>query len=71
MFVGQIDLLQSDFELLALTIVGLRSINVIGASSEIGRGLCHVDADVSDLLTGRIISNAELAASLQKLKSKG
>lgn len=67
-FAGRIDLLTHDADLLALTVAGLRAVNTIGAAGATGHGACRVEAEVTDLIAGRTINNAELAASLQKLK---
>jgi CRISPR/Cas system CSM-associated protein Csm3 (group 7 of RAMP superfamily) len=65
-FTGQIDLVLENHALLALAILGLRSITVLGADKAAGHGQCTVEAKATDA-TKRSISDADLAGALQQL----
>ncbi|MCC7446704.1 MAG: hypothetical protein IT324_04770 [Anaerolineae bacterium] len=65
-FTGSIELVQDDQALLALAVLGLRSITTLGAGKSAGYGQCSVEAKAFDPLK-RWISDADLAAALQHL----
>src|SRR5207248_5569848 len=63
---GQIDHLIREPALLALALVGLRSITVVGAGGATGHGLCTVEARAFDRLN-HPADESELANALRTL----
>ncbi len=68
-FTGQFDHMIQDPALLALALIGLRSITAVGAGRSTGRGLCRVEAKTLDAAK-RPVNEGELAAALRQLRGK-
>ncbi len=64
---GHIDHLIREPALLALALIGLRSITAVGAGSATGHGLCSVEARAFDILK-RPVDEAELASALRQFQ---